>query len=177
MKEGILNQEILKRVEAAVPEGPFCFVIDAGILGSFENAKYLDSKDRFYIISVSSTRIKNTLDKVLDNPSSKKPSDRVANLYTCGTLVLESNNDTDNEITTTSTTSITTTSSNNATITTTTTTTTTNANRKKKMVAIAWKAKKDKIVYFYTNISPCKLRSKQILSKNCRSVHLYPKLC
>ncbi|KYQ90639.1 hypothetical protein DLAC_09271 [Tieghemostelium lacteum] len=73
-----LNRVILQKVEQSVPRGPYCFVIDAGLLGSTENAQYLLSKNRFFIVSVGANRIKNTLDNVLDNPNSKKVDVRLS---------------------------------------------------------------------------------------------------
>jgi len=39
-----------------LPDGPFLIVIDAGMLGSYANAKYLSEKDRRFIISVKGSR-------------------------------------------------------------------------------------------------------------------------
>ena len=42
----------LKICESKVPPGPYLFVIDAGTLGCLENAEYLHSKGRKFIIPV-----------------------------------------------------------------------------------------------------------------------------
>ncbi|KYQ94134.1 hypothetical protein DLAC_04420 [Tieghemostelium lacteum] len=68
----ILNQEILKRFESNVPKGPYCFVIDAGILGSVPNSYYLWKKGRKFIISVASNRLGKSIDQ--------KFKDSIANL-------------------------------------------------------------------------------------------------
>eukprot|EP01132_Coremiostelium_polycephalum_P012170 gene12170-14884_t len=122
----ILNEKILRNVEKNIPKGPFSIIINAGIMGSFENALFLHKNNRRYIVSVSSDRIKKTLNAVLDDPKSNLPASRIhgeVNSARFGILNVGS-----------STPPLSTT------------------NFKNTMCAVAWKAKEDKIVYFYSNM-------------------------
>ena len=47
----------LQELESNIPPGPYIFVMDAGLLGSYEAAKYLHTNGRSFIMSCSGTRL------------------------------------------------------------------------------------------------------------------------
>ncbi|KAM9968961.1 hypothetical protein ACTFIW_000367 [Dictyostelium discoideum] len=86
----MLNTYILEHMERCVPKGPYCFVIDAGILGSFDNALLLNKKQRYFIISSSVNRLKKTMQRLFACPdvgaaaSKKIPGEKGS--FVCGYL-------------------------------------------------------------------------------------------
>jgi hypothetical protein len=47
---------IVKKIEEDYPEGRYLFVIDAGCCGTYNNAQYLDSKERNFLVSVTANQ-------------------------------------------------------------------------------------------------------------------------
>ncbi|EFA75073.1 hypothetical protein PPL_11147 [Heterostelium album PN500] len=113
-----LNQEILKRTEEALDKHlgcpvnfGTCIIIDAGILGSMDNIKHLQSKGYSFIVSVAKNKCKEVMDQII--PSRKGGNRKKNDFSTEGEMSFGSN---------------------------------------KFHTAIAWQAKKDKTVFFFTNI-------------------------